>query len=231
MSIAGRDSVDYTHPIPDDPMTRLRISFVVASLAAASLLPAQTRMLRSPSVSAKHIAFAYAQNIWVVERAGGAARRLTSFQGETQNPKLSPDGALVAFSAEYGGNTDIYVVAVEGGTPKRLTWNPAPDAVQGWTPDGKAVLFSSTRETFGPGAAPKFYTVPVEGGPETYLNINRGYQGRISPDGKRIAYRMNTVDVKVVVAPDDPRRCGPAPYSGPIARPAPRAPSPPAPPA
>ena len=172
-------------------MLRLRSTFLCAGLFVASALPAQTRMLRSPSVSAKHIAFAYAQNIWVVDRAGGAARRLTSFQGETQNPKLSPDGALVAFSAEYGGNTDVYVVAVEGGTPRRLTWNSAPDAVQGWTPDGKAVLFSSTRETFGPGAAPKFYTVPVDGGPETYLRINRGYQGRISPDGKRIAYRMN----------------------------------------
>ncbi len=172
-------------------MTRIRLSVLALGLVAAGALPAQTRMLRSPSVSATHIAFAYAQNIWVVDRAGGVARRLTSFQGETTNPKLSPDGALVAFSAEYGGNTDVYVVSVDGGTPRRLTWNSAPDVVQGWTPDGKAVLFASTRETFGPGAAPKFYTVPVDGGPETYLNINRGYQGRLSPDGKRIAYRMN----------------------------------------
>ena len=160
-------------------------------LAASAPLAAQTRMLRSPSVSTRHIAFAYAQNIWVVDRTGGAARRLTSFQGQTQNPKLSPDGALVAFSAEYGGNTDVYVVPVEGGTPTRLTWNSAPDVVQGWTPNGKSVLFASTRETFGPSAAPKFYTVPVTGGPESYLNIYRGYQGQIAPDGKRIAFRMN----------------------------------------
>ncbi|MBM3908986.1 MAG: PD40 domain-containing protein, partial [Gemmatimonadetes bacterium] len=174
-------------------MSRLRLSlwWLLAGLCVAAVLPAQTRLLRSPSVSAKHIAFAYAQNIWVVERAGGAARRLTSFQGETQHPKLSPDGALVAFSAEYGGNTDVYVVPVEGGTPTRLTWHASPDLVQGWTPDGKAVLFSSSRETFGPSAAPKFFTVPVGGGPESYLNIYRGYQGRIAPDGKRIAYRMN----------------------------------------
>ncbi|MBI2408868.1 MAG: PD40 domain-containing protein [Gemmatimonadetes bacterium] len=172
-------------------MPRLRLSWLLASLCFAAVLPAQTRMLRSPSVSARYIAFAYAQNIWVVDRAGGAARQLTSFQGETQNPKLSPDGSLVAFSAAYGGNTDVYVVPVEGGSPKRLTWNSAPDLVQGWTPDGKAVLFSSTRDTFGPSPAPKFFTVPVGGGPETYLNIYRGYQGRIAPDGKRIAYRMN----------------------------------------
>ncbi len=172
-------------------MPRFRAVWLLASLVFASVLPAQTRMLRAPSVSATHIAFAYAQNIWVVDRAGGAARRLTSFQGETQNPQLSPDGKLVAFSAEYGGNTDVYVVSVDGGTPTRLTWHSAPDLVQGWTPDGKAVLFSSSRDTFGPSPAPKFYTVPVSGGPETYLNIYRGYQGRIALDGQRIAYRMN----------------------------------------
>lgn len=170
--------------------SHLRNALLATGLLATSGL-AQTRMLRSPSVSTRHIAFAYAQNIWVVDRAGGSARRLTSFQGETQNPKLSPDGSLIAFSAEYGGNTDVYVVATDGGTPKRLTWHSAPDLVQGWTPDGKSVLFSSSRDTFGPSAAPKFFTVPVDGGPETYLNIYRGYQGRIAPDGKRIAYRMN----------------------------------------
>jgi tricorn protease len=171
-------------------MLHRRLPVLAALLALAAPASAQTRMLRQPSVSATHIAFAYAQNIWVVERAGGAARRLTSFQGATENPKISPDGKLVAFSAEYAGNTDVYVVPIEGGTPKRLTWNSAPDNVQGWTPDGKTILFQSTRETFGPTAAPKFFTVPVDGGPETYLNINRGNGGKISPDGKRIAYRL-----------------------------------------
>src|SRR5688572_12552553 len=74
-----------------------------------------TRMLRSPTVSATHVAFAYANNIWVTERAGGVARRVTSFQGQTSNPKFSPDGEWIAFSAEYSGNTDVYVVPVEGG--------------------------------------------------------------------------------------------------------------------
>lgn len=148
-------------------------------------------MLRSPSVSANNIAFAYAQNIWVAPRAGGAARRLTSFQGATESPKISPDGRWVAFSAEYGGNVDVYVVSIDGGDPKRLTWNTAPDIVQGWTPDGKSVLFASTRETNGPSAAPKFYTVPAAGGIEEPLPLNRAYQGKISADGKKIAYRMN----------------------------------------
>jgi tricorn protease len=80
-----------------------------------------TRLLRSPTVSATQIAFAYANNIWVVERAGGAGRRLTSFQGQTTTPHFSPDGKLIAFSGEYAGNVDVYVVPAEGGEPKRLT--------------------------------------------------------------------------------------------------------------
>jgi tricorn protease len=149
-----------------------------------------TRLLRTPSVSAQHIAFAYANNIWVVERGGGAARRLTSFQGQTQNPKLSPDGSLIAFSAEYAGNTDVYTVAVQGGQPQRLTWHPSPDVVQGWTPDGKSVMFASPRATWAPSAAPRFWTVPVTGGVETPMPMPRAYQGKLSADGQRVAYRM-----------------------------------------
>src|SRR5688500_17703045 len=68
-----------------------------------------TRLLRTPTLSATQIAFAYANNIWVGERAGGLARRLTSFQGQTSNPHFSPDGKWIAFSAEYAGNADVYV--------------------------------------------------------------------------------------------------------------------------
>ncbi len=172
------------------PLTRPFAIALLATLAAAPAV-AQTRLLRTPTVSDRHIAFAYANNIWIVERAGGNARRLTSFQGETQNPKLSPDGRHVAFSAEYGGNTDAYVVPVEGGQPKRLTWHPGPDLVQGWTPDGRTVVFSSTRATHAPSGAPRFWTVALDGGAEQAMALPRAYQGKISPDGKRIAYRMN----------------------------------------
>ncbi|MGZ8378735.1 MAG: S41 family peptidase [Gemmatirosa sp.] len=172
----------------------LAVALAVALPLAAPLgaqAPTATRLLRAPSVSAQHIAFAYANNVWVVERAGGQARRLTSFQGETSNPKLSPDGRRVAFSAEYGGNTDVYVVPVQGGQPTRLTWHASPDQVQGWTPDGRNVVFASTRATDAPSAAPRFWTVPAEGGVEQAMPMPRAFQGKISPDGKRIAYRMN----------------------------------------
>ena len=187
--------------VPRDPRARplasapaamrpTRHTPLLVALFVATPLAAQTRLLRTPSVSATHIAFAYANDVWIVERAGGNARRLTSGGGES-NPKLSPDGKWVAFSGEYGGNADVYVVPAEGGEPKRLTWHPSPDQVQGWTPDGKSIVFASTRATAAPSAAPRFWTVPASGGIEEPMVMPRAYQGKLSPDGKRIAYRMN----------------------------------------
>ena len=172
----------------------LPLLVVLALVAVPSAAPdtGTTRLLRTPTVSATHIAFAYANNIWVVERSGGSARRLTSFQGQTSNPRFSPDGKWVAFSGEYAGNTDVYVVPALGGEPKRLTWHPGADLVQGWTPDGKAVLFASGRATWAPSGAPRFWTVPADGGVEEPMALPRAYQGKISPDGSRVAYRLNT---------------------------------------
>jgi len=150
-----------------------------------------TRLLRTPTVSATQIGFAYAQNIWTVPRAGGMARRITSFQGQTSSPHFSPDGKWIAFSGEYAGNLDVYVVPAEGGEPKRLTWHPGGDTVQGWTADGRAIMFSTTRATWSPSGAPRFWTVPVAGGVEVPMALPRGYQGKISADGSHIAYRMN----------------------------------------
>jgi tricorn protease len=150
-----------------------------------------TRLLRTPTVTSTQIGFAYANNIWVVPRAGGSARRLTSFQGQTANPHFSPDGRWIAFSGEYAGNFDVYIVASDGGEPKRLTWHPGADMVEGWTPDGRSILFSSTRATWAPSGTPRFWTVHTEGGIEEPMTLPRAYQGKISADGTRIAYRMN----------------------------------------
>src|SRR6266403_797159 len=150
-------------------------AFVITGLAfvpqsANGQSAGQTRMLRTPTLSATQIAFAYAQNIWTVPRGGGSARRLTSFQGQTSNPHFSPDGKWIAFSGEYAGNLDVYVVAAEGGEPRRLTWHPGADLVQGWTPDGKSILFSSTRATWTPSGAPRFWIVPAESGIEAPMS-------------------------------------------------------------
>lgn len=174
-----------------------RLFFVLSAVSLVSVgfyaQPAPgTRLLRMPTVSSTQIAFAYAQNIWVVPRAGGVARRVTSFQGQTFNPQFSPDGKWIAFSGEYAGNQDVYVVAAEGGEPKRLTWHSGGDSVQGWSADGKSIMFASGRASWAPGGTARFWTVPAEGGVEEPMPLPRGFQGKISPDGAHIAYRMNT---------------------------------------
>jgi hypothetical protein len=108
---------------------------VLITTGSLNKVQSQTRLLRTPSVTSTQIAFAYANNIWTVPRAGGSARRITSFQGQTGNPHFSPDGKWIAFSGEYAGNLDVYVVAADGGEPRRLTWHPGADQVQGWMPD------------------------------------------------------------------------------------------------
>jgi tricorn protease len=146
-----------------------------------------TRLLAQPAVSATHIAFTYANDLWVANRDGSNVRRLTTDDGVESNPAFSPDGKLLAFSAQYEGNTDVYVVPVEGGVPVRLTWHPGPDIVQDFTRDGQAVLFTSGRNSYTTRYT-QLFTVPVAGGMETQLPIPNAAQARYSPDGKFIVY-------------------------------------------
>ena len=169
----------------------LTCATLLASLAptGAFALPntTDTRMLSEPAVSANHLAFSYAGDLWVANLDGSNVRRLTSDIGEETSPVFSPDGKLIAFNAQYEGNTDVYVVPVEGGVPKRLTFHPGPDLVQAFSPDGKSVLFTSARAVFT-GRYRQLFTVPVDGGIETQLEIPHGARAAYSPDGKRIAY-------------------------------------------
>jgi len=146
-----------------------------------------TRMLSQPAVSANHIAFIYAEDLWVANLDGSQPRRLTVDEGVESNPMFSPDGMLIAFSAQYDGNTDVFIIPVEGGMPKRLTWHPAADVVKGFTADGKSVLFSSTRFASNTRYS-QLFTVPVTGGQETQLEIPNAYHATYSPDGKWMAY-------------------------------------------
>ncbi|MEE4272214.1 MAG: PDZ domain-containing protein [Thermoanaerobaculales bacterium] len=146
-----------------------------------------TLMLHDPAVSATDIVFVYADDLWIVGRDGGTARRLTSHPGVESDPRFSPDGELVAFTGHYDGNRDIFVIPAAGGSPIRLTWHPDRDVVQGFTPDGTAVLFSSERETHTRRFV-QFFTVPVDGGWPTRLPLPSAFDGSYSPDGRFIAY-------------------------------------------
>ncbi len=146
-----------------------------------------TRLLAQPTVSATHVAFTYDRDLWIADRDGSNARRLTSHEGIEASPRFSPDGESIAFSAEYDGNIDVYLMSIQGGAPRRLTYHPSPDYVEGFTPDGKSVLFSSTRNTFTRRYR-KLFTISTVGGFPEQLAIPNGLRASYSPDGKQIAY-------------------------------------------
>ena len=149
--------------------------------------PNDTRMLAQPAISNNHIAFIYAEDLWVANRDGSQPRRLTVDEGIELVPFFSPDGKTIAFSAEYDGNMDVFIVPVEGGIPTRLTWHPSPEIVRGFTPDGKSVLFGSQQAAFSNRYA-NLFTVPVTGGMATKLEIPNASGATYSPDGKQMAY-------------------------------------------
>jgi len=162
-------------------LTVLFLFFLVFNLNAQG-----TQLLRQPTVSATEIVFVYANDLWKVSIAGGNAERLTSNEGYESLPHFSPDGNWIAFTAEYDGNTDVYIIPAKGGEPQRLTWHPSGDFVQGWTPEG-SILFRSGRES-RPTQTNKLYTVAPEGGLPEAVAIPRAAYGEISQDGKHIAY-------------------------------------------
>ncbi|MDR9364519.1 MAG: PDZ domain-containing protein [Balneolaceae bacterium] len=167
-------------------------------LAAATIFSIQeavaqidARMLRQPDVSETHVTFSYADDIWIVSKQGGVANRLTSAEGPESFPRFSPDGSMIAFNANYDGNTDIYVVPTTGGIPKRLTHHPMGERVLDWFPDGESVLFASSRESERQRFS-QFYKVSAEGGMAEKLPVPYGEFGAISPDGNTIAYTPKT---------------------------------------
>jgi tricorn protease len=143
-------------------------------------------LAQKPALSRTHVVFAYAGDLWKVSREGGAAQRLTSGPGVETNPVFSPDGSSIAFTGEYDGNVDVFVMPAEGGEPRRLTWHPSPDIALGWTPQGKEILFTSGRTAYS--RFSELFMVAVEGGFPKRLPLPLGYEGSFSSDGKHIAY-------------------------------------------
>jgi tricorn protease len=146
-------------------------------------------LLRNPTVSQTQIAFAYGGDIWIVSRDGGDARRLVTGTDRLSGPIFSPDGAMVAYTGNYHGNDDVYVVPAASGEPVRLTYHPGPDVAVGWTPDGKSVLFRSPRYSYSD--PDQLFTVPVTGGFPTELPLPMAERGSFSPDGTHLAYVPN----------------------------------------
>ncbi len=155
------------------------------------------RLLRYPDINKDMIVFVYAGDIWSVDSNGGDAKRLTSHKGLELFPKISPDGKWIAFSAQYSGSRQVYVMPSTGGTPKQLTYyndvgmmpprGGFDNVVLDWTPDSKNILFRANRTPFGKRVG-KYYKISIDGGMEIPLQLTEGGFGVYSPDATKLCY-------------------------------------------
>jgi tricorn protease len=172
----------------------LALALAASVTAARADRQPHARMLRYPDVSATHIVFAYANDLWLAPREGGLATLLASPPGSEGFPRFSPDGQTVAFVGNYDGNRDLYTVPVAGGPPTRVTHHPEPEILCDWTPDGKLLFFSSGYA--GLARQQNLLTVAATGGMPELLPVPYGAFGAISPDGVWLAYTPHTNDMR-----------------------------------
>lgn len=165
----------------------LNLFFLLFLFASINLEAQQTRLLSQPALSDSHIAFIYAEDLWVANIDGSNPKRLTIDEGIESNPVFSPDGSKIAFSAEYDGNVDVFIVPVSGGIPKRLTWHPYNDIVRDFTPNGSQVLFLSQRNT-NTNRHIQLFTVPINGGTINQLKIPNAFWASYSDNDTQMAY-------------------------------------------
>jgi tricorn protease len=143
--------------------------------------------------------FSYAGQLYAAPIAGGTARRLTDGPGYAIFPRFSADGTQLAFTAQYDGNTEVYVMPPEGGTPRRLTTSATLDRddladrmgpnniVMAWRNTTPEVVFRSRWRTFNPFLG-ELFTVGLNGDVPTQIPVPRGGFMTYSPDDKKIAY-------------------------------------------
>ena len=180
---------------------RLLACLTVIATTAAFVRAADdtTRLLRFPATNDQAITFSYGGQLYTVAADGGTARRLTDAPGYAIFPRYSSDGAQLAFTAQYDGNTEVYVMPASGGNPKRLTTSATLDRddladrmgpnniVFGWRHTAAEVVFRSRWHSFNPFIG-QLYTVGLEGDVPTQLPIPRGGFVSYSPDDTKIAY-------------------------------------------
>ena len=171
----------------------LKNILTLVALAAGHLSFAQTAgetlLLRNPSISKNHISFVYGGDIWIADKNGQNPRRLTVNPAVEQNPIFSPDGSKIAFTGNYDGNTDVYVISIQGGDPKRVTSHPAGDILRGWLSNDE-VYFTTQRElNYSLGL--RMYRTKINGSVDYPLIMPEANQGSPSADGRYWAYIKN----------------------------------------
>ncbi|MFW5878013.1 MAG: S41 family peptidase, partial [bacterium] len=177
------------------------IAFLAFIILSISSLYAQdeARLLRFPTIHEDKIVFTRAGDLYMVDAEGGMARRLTSHIGYEMFAKFSPDGKHIAFTGQYDGNTEVFVMPAEGGTPKRLTYTATlqrddigdrmgpNNIVMTWTPDSKYIIYRSRKESFNSFKG-KLYKVPIDGGLSEQIPVSFGGFCSYSPDGEKLAF-------------------------------------------
>ncbi|HKK81066.1 MAG TPA: hypothetical protein VJ909_02385 [Prolixibacteraceae bacterium] len=180
---------------------RLTKIFIVAWLALLPtlLLADEARLMRFPAVSQNQIVFTYAGDLYTVDIEGGMARKITSHEGMEIFPRFSPDGSQIAFTGQYDGNTEVFVIPSEGGTPQRLTYTATlgrddladrmgpNNIVMTWTPNGENIVFRSRNTTFNSFKG-KLLKVPADGGMPQQLPFPEGGFSSFNADGNKMAY-------------------------------------------
>lgn len=172
---------------------------MMAALAAAALTAQadEGRLLRFPGTNGREVAFSYAGDIYTVPITGGTAHKLTSHEGYEAFARYSPDGQTIAFTGQYDGNTEVYVMPAQGGEPKRITFtasNPRDDwgdrmgpnnITMNWTPDGKGVIY---RNRISDSFDGKLWCAPIDGGMPSQLPLPEGGFCCYNGDGTKLAY-------------------------------------------
>jgi tricorn protease len=191
-------------------MTRARrtLAGIFGAVLIGAATPAQTKLLRFPDVheATGKVVFTYAGDLWLASsQDGGVATRLTAHPGLELFAKFSPDGASIAFTGQYDGDEQVYVVPASGGVPRQLTYYPArgpltprwgyDNQVYGWSRDGKSVLFRSMRDGFDL-TDTRLYLVPAEGGLPVALEMPVSGGGDLSPDMTKVVYSPLTRDFR-----------------------------------
>ena len=183
--------------LPFPAPTRLAAPLLLLGAFAAPAAAGETRLLRYPDIHGDRIVFTYAGDLWTASTAGGAASRLTAHPGIEMFARFSPDGRHLAFTGQYDGDEQVYVMPSEGGPPVQLTFYPAAgplptrwgydNLVYDWSPDGERILFRSLRDGHGVGDG-RLYEVPRGGGLPAALPMPRAGSGAYAPDGGRLVY-------------------------------------------
>jgi tricorn protease len=165
------------------------LSFLVLLTAGfTGSLPADEPrpLMRFPDIHGDKIVFVYGGDIWTASVTGGIASRLTIHDGEEYFPRYSPDGSLIAFSGEYDGNADVYVMNSSGGEIRRVTFHPGYDEVIGWHPVNGKILFRSNRSSYA--GFSRLFQINPDGSDPEELPLPEASFGCFSPDGRQIAY-------------------------------------------